>query len=332
VTTRRLSTPVVFVIFNRPATAERVFAAIARARPPRLLVVADGPRPDHPEDVPNCRASRSIIERVDWDCDVLTQFAPTNMGSTFRVPTGLDWAFEREEQVIILEDDCLPHPSFFRFCEELLDRYRNDERVAQIGGSNLQFGRNRTPESYYFSRFTHIGGWATWRRAWRRYDVSLASWPSVRSSAWLHQVLRNAGQERYWRRIFDRVAAGKQDGWDYQWTYACWHTKALSAVPNVNLVSNIGYGHMASHTPLRSPLANVPTEALDFPLRHPDAVVPYAAADAFTVKNVYKPFVPRMAAKVRHDPWGFMMQIQGEIRRRLPQVPSADGPATKRWQ
>ena len=316
----QLSTPVVFVIFNRPSTAERVFEAIAKARPPKLFVVADGPRQDNPQDAAGCRASRGIIDLVDWDCDVVTDFAPDNMGLTLRFPTGLAKVFEHEEQAIILEDDCLPHPQFFRFCEELLERFRNDERVAQITGSNLQRGRNRTRDSYYFSRFTHIGGWATWRRAWQTYDVQLSSWIDVRETPWLHDVVGDARQERYWRRIFDRVVTGKQDGWDYQWTYACWRARALAAVPNVNLVSNIGYGRESSHTRLRSPLANIPMTAIDFPLRHPYAVAPNAAADAWTVKHVYKPFLPRMVAKARNDPWGLILQIRDEAGRRWSQA------------
>jgi hypothetical protein len=318
----RLGTPVVFCIFNRPQTAARVFAAIAEARPPKLLVVADGPRPNHPEDVVGCRDSRALVERVNWDCEVRTRFASVNIGSTLRIPTGLDWVFENEEQAIILEDDCLPHPDLFRFCDELLAKYRDDERVAQIGGSNLQYGRNRTADSYYFSRFTHIWGWATWRRAWRRYDASLSTWPPVRDTPWLHGLLGDAKQERYWRRIFDRVASGRQDAWDYQWTYACWRSEALCALPSANLVSNIGHGPLSSHTRVRSPLANVPTEPLDFPLRHPRQVVPSATADAFTAKTVYQPFVPRMASKIRHDPRGLAAQLEERALRRLRKIVS----------
>ena len=313
----QFKTPVVFVIFNRPETTARVFAAIAEARPRKLLVVADGPREHHPGDSERCEATRSIIDQVDWDCDVSTQYADSNMGSTRRVPTGLDWAFSTEEEAVILEDDCLPHPLFFQFCEELLARYREDERIAQIGGSNLQFGHDRTSHSYYFSRFTHIWGWATWRRAWRTYDVELRDWPELRAGAWLKEVLGDRRQERYWRRIFDSVSSGRIDAWDYQWTFACWRTGAFTAVPNVNLVSNIGFGRDSSHTRVRSPLADVPTRAMRFPLDHPDRVEPNADADAFTVKEVYKPLGPRLLDKARRDPSGFIMQLQEETRRRL---------------
>ena len=309
--------PVAFIIFNRADVAERVFAAIANARPPKLLVVADGPRQDRPGEADKCAATRSIIERVDWDCELATEYSDVNLGCKRRVSTGIDWVFSREEEAIILEDDCLPHPTFFQFSEQLLDRYRDDERIAQIGGSNLQFGRHLAPASYYFSGFTHIWGWATWRRAWRHYDVNLTAWPQVRDGQFLHDVLGNTRQERYWRRVFDRVSAGEIDTWDYQWTFACWMMGALSVVPNVNLISNIGFGQSSSHTRLRSPFASVLSEAMEFPMHHPSLVRKDVAADAFTAREVYKPALPRLLAKVRRDPRGFVQQIREETRKRL---------------
>lgn len=157
----QLKTPVAFLIFNRPDTTRRVFAEIAKARPPKLLVVADGPRADHPDDVEKCAAVRAIIDGIDWDCKVLTNYSDINLGCKRRVSSGLDWVFDTVEEAIILEDDCLPHPAFFRFCEEMLNKYRDDKRIAMISGDNFQFGRKRTEYSYYFSRYPHIWGWAS---------------------------------------------------------------------------------------------------------------------------------------------------------------------------
>src|SRR5512139_3287315 len=172
----QLKTPVAFIIFNRPDTAERVFAEIAKARPPKLLVVADGPRANRSGEAEKCAATRAIIDRVDWDCEVLTNFSDTNLGCKNRVSSGIDWVFEQVPEAIILEDDCLPHPTFFRFCEELLERYRDDERIGMISGDNFQLGQKRTDASYYFSRYNHIWGWASWRRAWRHYDREASAW------------------------------------------------------------------------------------------------------------------------------------------------------------
>ncbi|MEW6491011.1 MAG: glycosyltransferase family 2 protein, partial [Cyanobacteriota bacterium] len=164
-----MKTPVVFIIFNRPDTTQKVFEAIRQAHPPLLFVIADGPRPNKPGEDQKCAATRAIIDQVDWDCEVLTNYSEINLGCERRVSSGLNWVFDTVEEAIILEDDCLPHPTFFSFCEELLDYYRNDQRVMVITGQNVQFGRKRTDYTYYFSRYNHCWGWASWRRAWRSY-------------------------------------------------------------------------------------------------------------------------------------------------------------------
>ena len=285
----KLDTPVAFFIFNRPDTTARVFAEIARAKPPQLLVIADGARSDRPGEAELCTATRGIIERVDWDCEVKTNFAARNLGCRERVSSGLDWVFDNAEAAIVLEDDCLPDPSFFRFCEELLERYRDDERIAQISGDNFQFGRRRTADSYYFSHFNHIWGWASWRRAWKNYDVSLALWPQVRDAGWLQDILGDSRQASYWSRVFQRVADGEIDTWDYQWVFACWVSNALTILPNANLISNIGFGPAATHTTRDSRFANMGTEAMQFPLRHPEFVIRDTQADHATVNRMFNP-------------------------------------------
>jgi len=283
----QLTTPVAFIIFNRPDTTAQVFAEIAKAKPPQLLVIADGPRSDRSGEAALCAAARSIIERVDWDCEVKTNFAARNMGCKLRVSSGLDWVFDNVEAAIILEDDCLPDPSFFRFCQEILEKFRDDNRISAISGNNFQFGNQRTNHSYYFSRFNHIWGWATWRRAWNNYDVSLAAWPQARDGGWLQDILGDSRHASYWGRLFQRVADGEIDTWDYQWVFASWISNALSILPNVNLVSNIGFGPAATHTTRGSPFANMETETMQFPLCHPDFVIRDAQADQTTINRMY---------------------------------------------
>jgi hypothetical protein len=288
-----LRTPVAFLIFNRPGTTEKVFEAIRAARPPKLLVVADGPRPDRPGEAERCEAARAVIDRVDWPCDVLRNFAPANLGCRKRVSSGLDWVFANVEEAIVLEDDCLPHPSFFRFCGELLDAYRRDERVAMISGDNFQFGRRRTSYSYYYSRYTHIWGWASWKRAWKHYDVNIPSWPEIRDGGWLRDWLEDGAAAERWTRIFEGVHRGEIDTWDYQLTLCNWTQGALSIIPNVNLVSNIGFHAGATHTMETSPFANVQREAIPFPLSHPPHRIRDARADAFTERTMYARGVSR---------------------------------------
>lgn len=289
----QLRTPVALIIFNRPDTTERVFAEIAKARPPKLLVVADGPRANRPGEVEKCAATRDIIKRVDWECEVLTNFSDVNLGCKDRPASGIDWVFEQVPEAIILEDDCLPHPTFFRFCEELLERYRDDERIGLISGDNFQFGQKRTDSSYYFSRYNHIWGWASWRRAWRHYDRKAALWPAFRDGGWLDALVNTPNERRHWAEAFTAVFEGRLDAWDYQWTLALWSQGMISVLPNANLISNIGFGDEATHTHKVSAYTNMSVEPIEFPLIHPQIVLPHREADAFTARGSFSTSLPR---------------------------------------
>ncbi|SDF53713.1 hemolytic protein HlpA-like protein [Sporolituus thermophilus] len=278
-----LTTPVAFFIFNRPDTTTRVFEQIRQAKPAKLLVVADGPRVGQPADGAKCAATRAIIDQVDWDCEVLTNYADVNLGCKIRMATGLDWVFSTVDEAIILEHDTLPHPSFFRYCQELLEHYRDDKRIMTISGCNFQFGRRRTGYSYYFSRCVHCWGWATWRRAWQYYDVGMVLWPEVAGGGWLASVLSDRAAAAYWYRIFELTYRGYVNTWDYQWVFTCWSQNSLTIIPNVNLVANIGFGAEGIHTTnCCSRVANLPTEPMNFPLRHPPFMLRDTVADDFT--------------------------------------------------
>jgi len=291
-----LETPVAFLIFNRPDTTAQVFAEIARARPRRLLVVADGPRPDRPGEAERCAAARAVVERVDWPCDVRTNYADTNLGCGRRVATGITWVFEQAEEAIIVEDDCVPHPTFFRFCAELLDRYRDDERIMHIGGGGYQFGRTERPFSYFFSRHYPSWGWASWRRAWRHFDLDIGPWPALRDTGWLRDVVDDERIVEHWRQMFDRAHAGVDNvnTWDFQWTFACWAQHGLSVLPYDTLVSNVGFREDATHTRRDSdPIANLSTSAMTFPLEHPPYVLRDTGADRLFAESVIVPHLSR---------------------------------------
>jgi hypothetical protein len=283
-----LTVPVVFIIFNRYDLTQKVFKEIAAARPSRLFVIADGPRQHIAEEEEQCLAVRSIVNQVNWPCEVIKNFSDINLGCKQRISSGLDWVFNQVEEAIILEDDCLPHPTFFRFCEELLNRYCNDERIFAISGNNFQFGRCRTQDSYYFSRYHHCWGWATWKRAWQFYDVEMKLWPHIRDSGWLYDILGSPSAVRYWSYKFQAVYDHKIDTWDFPFTFACWLQNGLNILPNVNLISNIGFDDDGTHNRYsKNPYANIPTEALSFPLRHPPFVIRDRKADSFTQANQF---------------------------------------------
>ena len=279
----QMKTPVVFLVFNRVDTTEKVFEAIRCARPPKLLVVADGPRLDKPGEGALCEATRAIMERVDWPCEVLTNYSDLNLGCRARISSGLDWVFSQVDEAIILEDDCLPSRSFFRFCEEMLEKYRFDERIGIISGDNFLFGRIKPENSYYFSRNTHIWGWASWKRVWASYDVNMALYPEIRDSNLLLNTLSdNKNVIKYWKTVFELTYNGDIDTWDYQLAFANLIQNRLCIMPQINLISNIGFGADATRTKIITQLSNIDAEEMAFPLKHPKYVIRDISADSLT--------------------------------------------------
>ncbi len=267
--------PVALFTFNRPELTERLLAILAPLRPRRILVVSDGPRPHIETDIERCAAVRRLFERVDWDCRVDRNFSEHNMGSFPRNSSGLNWVFDQVEEAVVLEDDCLPDPSFFPFCEELLSRYRDDQRVGLISGNNfLKPTNNGQKPSYFFSRYATTWGWASWRRVWRQVDLDMPYWPEMRDSGRLRQSFYSSSEERYWRMIYGMIhEKQRKNAWDYQLILTCRRFNLLTAVPSVNLVSNVGYGPDATHcTNIDDWESNVPAYELTFPLAHPDQV------------------------------------------------------------
>ena len=239
-----LQTPILFCVFNRPDLTRQVFDRIAQQRPQRLLLACDGPRQESPTDQRLVNEVREIVTAVDWPCQVQTYFADQNRGCRQQMANAISWGFEQAERLIILEDDCLPDPSFFGYCESLLERYAGDPQVMMISGDNFQPAAT-TPNSYYFSAYSHIWGWASWRRAWQHYDLAMSDWPEHRANGDAAEILgpfcTDENETAYWRGVFDRQHAGQIDTWDYSWAYSCWANGGLTILPESNLVSNIGF-------------------------------------------------------------------------------------------
>jgi hypothetical protein len=283
-----LTTPIAFFIFNRPETTARVFAAIRKARPAQLFIIADGPRPQREGEAERVAATRAVVETIDWPCDVQRNYSSANLGLADRVASGISWVFEQVEMAIILEDDCLPHPSFFPYCTALLDHYRDDERIMMVGGICLQPGR-RLSASYSFSHYMLVWGWATWRRAWQLYDHDMGLWPTVRDNGWLVDLLDSEQEARFWTPPMQAVYTRQENYWGRRWLLACWLQRGLVIQPGVNLVTNIGYGADATHTTFMSQFGNLPLQEMTFPLRHPPFMVRDKKGDAFIYRHFYDP-------------------------------------------
>lgn len=288
-----MRSPVLFLIFNRPEPARRVFEIIRKAEPPRLYVAADGPRRDRSTEPELCNETREVTARVDWPCQIQRLYRDRNLGCKKAVSEAVDWFFDREQEGIILEDDCLPDPSFFLFCDELLQRYREDQTVGIISGNNFQFGRTYGDASYYFSRYAHIWGWASWRRVWQYYDRDATCWPQLRADGRLESIFDSRREIRHWRRAFDAVRAGKVDAWSYNLVLTLWAKRMACVLPQKNLVQNIGFGRDATHTVLDDQVAQLAPESMDFPLRHPQTVATCTPADRYTSRALILPSLPK---------------------------------------
>jgi hypothetical protein len=274
-----LKTPLAFLVFNRADTSARVFREIRKARPSRLLVVADGPRAWVAEDKERCAAVRRLI-KVDWPCRVQRLYAAKNMGCRTRISSGLDWVFKEVPEAIILEDDCLPHPQFFKFSSSLLARFRQKEEVMMIGGANFD-PPHAAETSFRFSRYGMIWGWASWRRAWKHYDVDLKAWPEFLKRDGLKDIFGfQMSARRFWEDCFEMAYLRKMDTWDYQWTFAIWKAGGLCVVPEGNLISNIGVGELATRIAPDSPFVQQPYQTLKEPWTQPTELKANAGADA----------------------------------------------------
>ena len=296
-----LNTPVVLIVFNRPRQTRLTFAAIRQQQPAQLFIIADGPRSGHPTDVERCLAVHESLAEIDWPCVVHRNYAEVNLGCKHRVISGLDWVFSQVDRAIVLEDDCLPHPDFFTYCQELLNRYASDERIYAITGDNFQDGRKRGGASYYFSKYNHVWGWATWRRAWAKNSPDLEFWPEWRASGGWRRHTPDPVERRYWSGIFDRAHRSEIDTWDYGWTASVWHHGGLTATPNANLVTNIGFGPDATHTVTGEEREGAQVQPLGV-LTHPGKVERDRAADRYVFDYQFGGINHRLLRKILHLP------------------------------
>ena len=282
-----MDTPVLLIAWRRPQTLRQVINAIRPVAPTRMFVACDGPNPIRPGEAEKVEATRDLIEQeIDWPCQIERLYSDVNQGCRLGVSLAITWFFERVEEGIILEDDCVPHPDFFTYCQTLLDRYRTDTRVWCISGSNFQNGQWRGDGSYYFSRYNHCWGWASWRRCWQHYDTELSQWRFLRNSSLLKTVSEDPVERQYWSKIWQALLeTGRPDTWDYQWTFTCVVNGGLTALPNRNLVSNVGFGEDATHTTGMS-IDTSNANGID-PHQHPSFILRDSAADRYTFNELF---------------------------------------------
>jgi hypothetical protein len=285
-----LQTPVLFVVFNRIDTTSIVFESIKHARPKKLYIAADGPRPNNASDAEKCQLIRDLVVKVDWDCELKTLFREENLGCGLGPAGAYDWFFENEEEGIILEDDCLPDPTFFQYCQEMLEKYRHDTKIMHITGSNFQKGwQNDKDYSYYFSSYPHEWGWATWRRAWKLYDFKVEKYPELDEKNYFKGYFDSWFERKYrLAKIARSYNNPNANWWDYQWSFALFSHSGLSIIPNVNMIENIGFGADATHTLSTSDeLKQNKIHPIQFPLKHPSFIIRDNKSDHRYFKALY---------------------------------------------
>jgi len=298
-----LSTPVLFLIYNRPDTTKAVFDQIKKAQPAKLFIAADGHRPHIANDLANCSAAREIVKEINWNCEVKTLFRDKNLGCKLAVSSAIAWFFEHVDEGIILEDDCFPDLSFFSFCDYQLKKHRDNPDVMMIAGTSYLPAETVSPSSYFFLRYFAIWGWATWKRAWQKYDITLSDWSELKKNNKLNSIFTDWKIVDFYTDLFDRLAAGNFDTWDIQWAYSCLFNNGVSISPVKNLVQNIA----TSGTHYTGDNVFLNREIFPFDLAtmvEPETIVPDTkleqAAFDFAISDGYRliPFLRRKAGKL----------------------------------
>lgn len=305
--------PVLFLIFNRPDTTLEVFNAIKKVKPTRLYIAADGPRSNRPGEYELCEETRFVVQLIDWECELKTLFRESNLGCKEAVSEAISWFFENEEMGIILEDDCLPHELFFQFCKELLVKYKYDERIMLIGGQNFLANDMQMLESYYFSQYPHIWGWASWRRAWSNYNKELVGLEIFYAKK-LQKCYISQAQQRHLVEQLNLIKHNKLNTWDYQWLFSILDADAFAVTPTRNLVINLGFRNQSTHTFLKDNKKEATElKGISFPLNHPGKLEINYQADYISFKNVLSKSPSRLFRLVREN--GILVVVKHIMKR-----------------
>jgi hypothetical protein len=302
--TYKLNTPVLYMVFNRLDTVKKTFQEIKKVKPKKLFIAADGPRtPEEKKKTDEVRAF--ILKNINWKCKVNTLFRDKNLGCKYAVSSAIDWFFNNVEYGIILEDDCLPSQSFFRFCQEMLIKYKDNERIMHISGTNVE-ERSDIKESYFFSQTFNVWGWATWRRAWKFYDVEMKDWKKINQKEYLKSFDYNIIGRIRSKRIYDLTYRGKLNTWDYQWDFICNLKKGICVVPKLNLITNLGFEEGTHTTNYDKKAKTLKRYQLEFPLVMPDKIIikndyfkSYITFYKFSLKDMLKSIPKKMKSSIK---------------------------------
>lgn len=295
--TKGLDTAILFLIFNRLDTTKKVFNEIKKVKPKKLYIASDGARIEREFENDKVQLIRQfVLNNIDWECSVKTRFRDKNLGCKVAVSDAIDWFFSCEESGIILEDDCLPSQSFFWYCQELLEKYKDENNIFMISGDNFQNNNTRGTGSYYFSNFPHIWGWATWRRSWDLYDVDFINHNKLNDIKYPDIIYTNPKYKHFWYRIYNLMKT--VNTWDYQLSFTMFKYNKLCIIPNINLITNIGFGNEATHTNDENDVvANLEKYEFDS-LVHPSKIEVNIEADMYSANRFFNYEKPKLSARI----------------------------------
>jgi hypothetical protein len=314
-----LETPVLLIGYRRVSTTRKVIESLRGVRPRRVFFSVNGPNPATAGEEAQCQAVRELAGEIDWDCRIERLFRKEHLSARDSIAGAITWFFDNVEEGIVLEDDCVCDPSFFFFSQELLERYRDNPRIMQIGATNFVPRAFSGPESYAFSNFAYIWGWASWRRAWTKCDLEMSSFSGDDVERLLESRFTRAADVSYWRVLYGYLRSGNLNTWDGQWNFSVFRHRGLSVIPRQNLVHNIGFGELSTNTTtLTTAVGDMQLGSLQWPLVHPDRIEVDRASDeavsdtVFGVRKSYRTFHLKMRIASRLSP-----QTRGKLKKML---------------
>lgn len=269
-----LETPVLMVTFRRYELTKKIFEEVKKVKPKKLFILSDGPRENSKDDAIEINKVRGIFQNIDWDCEVKTLFREKNLGLKENLVSGINWFFENVEEGIIIEDDVFPSQSFFWFCQQMLEKYRNDTRIMHITGYKLKESDGKEKVStYFFTQFPNVWGWATWRRAWKLNNPDMVGFEKFREQKQVRNIFNGRNMQKYYDKLFQEVHAGKIVTWDYQWFYSVFTNHGLVVRPYECLTQNLGFAEdNATNTSVKMDTSQDMNEISE--IVHPDFVIP----------------------------------------------------------
>lgn len=297
-TKNEITAPVLLIVFNRPETTQVVFNEIRKAKVKKLFIAADGPRPGNLKDIESCKAVRQIFNEIDWDCEIHTRFLDINQGCGPGPANAISWVLSTEDRVIVLEDDCVPAQPFFNYCNELLERYKDDTRIWMISGNNYNEELVNTGHSYFFSKYGHSWGWATWKRVWQEMDLEMNKFPLFLKQEMIYNSFIRKNEAHAFLKVYKNIFADKtkmEHIWDFQFGFAIRSNSGLAIIPNRNLVRNIGID--GTHSQGISKYHNRPVDEEYCIKTHPDFILCDEKYDKHHFNIHWKPQLKRSVTK-----------------------------------